>query len=68
MLLVYMLHGDKMERKHLNQLAHTLGIDNIDAVLTTQQPPQPPHTTMGPKPYWGGYYGSVSIHDFPTSS
>jgi len=65
MLHVYMLQGVNMDRRTLQTHAHTLGIDNINAIITTKQPPQPPATTLGPKPYWGGYYGAVSINDYP---
>lgn len=72
MIDVYVWHGnmrqiDNMEISELIALGKKLGLNrrNIAAMLRDIPPiPEQPSFELGPGPYCGGYYGTISIKDF----
>ena len=62
-----MPHNSNIELKKLNELIDTLGMSDEDvkdilskrSMLRDQA-----YLSIGPKPYWADYYGTISIKDF----
>jgi hypothetical protein len=62
-----MLQNSNIKHEELNQLINALGMNNEDmndiirdnSIIKNQN-----YLSMGPKPYWCGYYGTISIEDF----
>jgi len=72
MLIVYvvrdiMLQNNNIKQEELNQLINALGMNNDEmnkiirdnSIIKEQN-----YLSMGPKPYWCGYYGTISIEEF----
>jgi len=72
MFIVYMvrdtmLQNSNIKLEELSQLINALGMNNEDmndiirdnSIIKNQN-----YLSMGPKPYWCGYYGTISIEDF----
>ncbi len=72
MFMVYMvrdtmLQNDNIKRMELNQLINMLGMNNDDLnniVRNNSIIKEQNYFSMGPKPYWCGYYGTISIEEF----
>lgn len=62
-----MLQNSNIKHEELSQLINVLGMNNEDmnniirdnTIIKNQN-----YLSMGPKPYWCGYYGTISIKDF----
>ena len=62
-----MLQNSNIKLEELSQLINALGMNNEDmnsiirdnSIIKEQN-----YLSMGPKPYWCGYYGTISIEEF----
>ena len=62
-----MLQNNNIKRMELNQLIETLGMNNNDVtniIRNNSITKEHNYLAMGPKPYWCGYYGTISIEEF----
>ena len=67
MLRDTMPHNSKIELEKLNKLIDTLGMSDEDVkdILTNRSMSRDQtYLSIGPKPYWADYYGTISIKDF----
>ena len=67
MLRDTMPHNNKIELEKLNKLIDTLGMSDEDVkdILTNRSMSRDQtYLSIGPKPYWADYYGTISIKDF----
>lgn len=62
-----MLQNSNIKRMELNQLINMLGLNNDDLnniIRNNSITKEQNYLSMGPKPYCGGYYGTISIKEF----
>lgn len=62
-----MPHNSNIELRNLSKLIDTLGMSNDDVndILTDRSVlKEQTYLSIGPKPYWADYYGTISIKDF----
>lgn len=62
-----MPHNSNIELGELNELIDMLGMNNDDVkdiLVNRSVIKEQTYLSIGPKPYWADYYGSISIKDF----
>lgn len=72
MFIVYvvrdtMLQNNNIKQEELNQLINALGMNNDDMnniIRDNSIIKEKNYLSMGPKPYWCGYYGTISFEEF----
>jgi len=61
-----MIHNSNVQTRNLEKSLGVLGIqkDEIEQIIKNKTIPEELNFSEGPKPYWGGYYGTISAYNF----